>query len=100
MASNYSGDLQLELVTTGEKAGLWGTITNNNLQILELSSKALIRVEFLFLLPSLQMLSLYPLYLLLILDMPTLGIRRSSNKDRDSPSAVRWHRPYRLRSDT
>ena len=38
MASNYSGDLQLELVTTGEKAGLWGTITNNNLQILELSS--------------------------------------------------------------
>ena len=38
MASSYSSDLQLELVTTGEKAGLWGTITNNNLQILELSS--------------------------------------------------------------
>ena len=38
MASNFSGDLQLELITTGEKAGLWGTITNNNLQILELSS--------------------------------------------------------------
>ena len=34
----YSSDLQLELITTGEKAGLWGTITNNNLQILELSS--------------------------------------------------------------
>ena len=38
MASTYSSDLQLELVTTGEKAGLWGTITNNNLQILELSA--------------------------------------------------------------
>jgi len=38
MASSYSSDLQLELVTTGEKAGLWGTITNNNLQILELSA--------------------------------------------------------------
>jgi hypothetical protein len=38
MASNFSGDLQLELITTGEKAGLWGTITNNNLQILELAS--------------------------------------------------------------
>ncbi len=34
----YSSDLQLELIATGEKAGLWGTITNNNLQILELSS--------------------------------------------------------------
>ena len=38
MASTYSGDLQLELITTGEKAGLWGTITNDNLKILELSS--------------------------------------------------------------
>ena len=38
MASSYSSDLQLELVTTGENAGLWGTITNNNLQILELSA--------------------------------------------------------------
>ena len=38
MASSYSSDLQLELVATGEKAGLWGTITNNNLQILELSA--------------------------------------------------------------
>jgi len=35
MASTYSTDIQLELVTTGEKAGLWGTITNTNLQILE-----------------------------------------------------------------
>ena len=34
----YSSDLQLELIATGEKAGLWGVITNNNLQILELSS--------------------------------------------------------------
>jgi hypothetical protein len=38
MASTYSTDLQLELVTTGEKAGLWGTITNTNLQILEQSA--------------------------------------------------------------
>jgi hypothetical protein len=38
MASTYSSDLQLELIATGEKAGLWGTITNNNLQILELSA--------------------------------------------------------------
>tara|TARA_R110000796_G_scaffold1188_1_gene4649 strand:+ start:39 stop:812 length:774 start_codon:yes stop_codon:yes gene_type:complete len=38
MASTYSSDLQLEVITTGEKAGLWGTITNNNLQILELAA--------------------------------------------------------------
>ena len=35
MASTYSTNSKLELVTTGEKAGLWGTITNTNLQILE-----------------------------------------------------------------
>ena len=35
MASAYSTDLKLELVATGEKAGLWGSITNTNLQILE-----------------------------------------------------------------
>jgi len=35
MASGTSTDLKLELVTTGEKAGLWGSITNTNLQILE-----------------------------------------------------------------
>jgi len=34
----YSSDLQLELIATGEKAGLWGVITNNNLQILELAA--------------------------------------------------------------
>ena len=38
MASTYSSDLKLEIVTTGEKAGLWGTITNTNLQILEQSA--------------------------------------------------------------
>ena len=37
MASTFSSDLKLELVATGEKAGLWGTITNTNLQILEQS---------------------------------------------------------------
>ena len=35
MASGTSSDLKLELITTGEKAGTWGTITNTNLQILE-----------------------------------------------------------------
>ena len=35
MASSFSTNSKLELVTTGEKAGLWGTITNTNLQILE-----------------------------------------------------------------
>ena len=35
MASSYSTDLSLELVATGEKAGLWGTINNTNLQVLE-----------------------------------------------------------------
>lgn len=35
MASTYSNDLKLELVATGEKAGLWGSITNTNLQILQ-----------------------------------------------------------------
>ena len=35
MASTYSSDLKLELITTGEKAGTWGTITNTNLQQLE-----------------------------------------------------------------
>jgi hypothetical protein len=35
MASSYSNDIKLELITTGEKSGTWGTITNTNLQILE-----------------------------------------------------------------
>jgi len=35
MASSTSKDLKLELITTGEKSGTWGTITNTNLQILE-----------------------------------------------------------------
>ncbi len=35
MASSYSTDLSLELVATGEKAGLWGSITNTNLQLLQ-----------------------------------------------------------------
>jgi hypothetical protein len=45
MASTYSTDLQLELVTTGEKAGLWGTITNTNLQILEQSATGYVSVD-------------------------------------------------------
>ena len=35
MAASTSSDLKLELITTGEKSGTWGTITNTNLQILE-----------------------------------------------------------------
>jgi hypothetical protein len=35
MASSYSADLKLELMTTGEKSGLWGDITNTNLTILQ-----------------------------------------------------------------
>ena len=35
MASSTSSDLKLELMTTGEKSGQWGTITNTNLQVLE-----------------------------------------------------------------
>ena len=35
MASSFSTNSKLELIATGEKAGLWGTITNTNLQILE-----------------------------------------------------------------
>ena len=38
MASSYSSDIQLEIISTGEKAGQWGGITNTNLQILEQSS--------------------------------------------------------------
>ena len=38
MASTYTTNLQLEKVTTGEKAGLWGTVTNTNLEILEQAS--------------------------------------------------------------
>ena len=45
MASTYSTDLALEKITTGEKAGLWGTITNTNLEILEQSASGYIAVD-------------------------------------------------------
>ena len=44
MASTFSTDLALELVTTGEKAGLWGAITNTNLQILQQSTSGVVNV--------------------------------------------------------
>tara|TARA_R110002126_G_scaffold167994_1_gene316480 strand:+ start:390 stop:1142 length:753 start_codon:yes stop_codon:yes gene_type:complete len=44
MASNYSSDLTLELITTGEKAGLWGAITNTNLQILQQAASGYVEV--------------------------------------------------------
>ena len=44
MASTYSTDLSLELVATGEKAGLWGTITNTNLQLLQTATSGYVEV--------------------------------------------------------
>ena len=44
MASTFSTDLALELVATGEKAGLWGTITNTNLQVLQQSTSGVVDV--------------------------------------------------------
>jgi len=35
MASTYSNNLGLEIITTGEKSGTWGDITNGNLEILD-----------------------------------------------------------------
>jgi len=45
MASSYSTNAQLELVTTGEKAGQWGGITNTNLQILEQTATGYLAVD-------------------------------------------------------
>ena len=45
MASTYSTNAQLELITTGEKAGLWGTITNTNLQIVEQTSTGVLDID-------------------------------------------------------
>jgi len=45
MASTYSTNAQIELITTGEKAGLWGTITNTNLQIVEQTSTGVLDVD-------------------------------------------------------
>ena len=45
MASTYSSDLKLELVTTGEKAGLWGTVTNSNLEILQQAASGYLVVD-------------------------------------------------------
>jgi len=44
MASTYSSTLNLELQTTGENSGTWGTITNNNLQKLEAAIKGYVSV--------------------------------------------------------
>ncbi len=44
MASTYSSDLTLEIITTGEKAGLWGTITNTNLEILQAAASGYVEV--------------------------------------------------------
>ena len=44
MASSYSTDLALELVATGEKAGLWGSITNTNLQLLQTAVSGYVEV--------------------------------------------------------
>lgn len=39
MASSASGNNALELMTTGEKSGQWGDITNTNLQIIDRATK-------------------------------------------------------------
>jgi hypothetical protein len=44
MASTYSSTLNLELMTTGEKSGTWGTVTNSNLQKLESAIKGYVSV--------------------------------------------------------
>jgi len=44
MASTYSSRLNLEIQTTGENSGTWGTITNNNLQKLEAAVKGYVSV--------------------------------------------------------
>ena len=44
MASTYSSRLNLELQTTGENSGTWGTITNNNPQKLEAALKGYVSV--------------------------------------------------------
>ena len=44
MASTYSSALNLELQTTGENSGTWGTIVNNNLQKLESATKGYVAV--------------------------------------------------------
>ena len=45
MASTYSTDTKLEIITTGEKAGQWGGITNTNLQILEQVATGVLDVD-------------------------------------------------------
>ena len=45
MASSYSTNAQLEIITTGEKAGQWGGITNTNLQILEQTATGYLAVD-------------------------------------------------------
>ena len=45
MASTYTTNLQLEKVATGEKAGLWGTVTNTNLEILEQAASGYLSVD-------------------------------------------------------
>ena len=45
MASTYSTNAQLEIITTGEKAGQWGGINNTNLQILEQTATGVLDVD-------------------------------------------------------
>tara|TARA_R110000824_G_scaffold253277_1_gene442162 strand:- start:80 stop:802 length:723 start_codon:yes stop_codon:yes gene_type:complete len=45
MASSYSTNAGLEIITTGEKAGQWGGITNTNLQILEQTATGYLAVD-------------------------------------------------------
>ena len=44
MASSFSTSLKLEKMTTGEKAGLWGTVTNTNLDLVEQAVGAMLNL--------------------------------------------------------
>ena len=44
MASTYSSSLNLQLMTTGEQSGTWGTVTNENLQKIESAVKGYVSV--------------------------------------------------------
>ena len=44
MASTYSSSLNLQLITTGEQSGTWGTVTNQNLEKIESAVKGYVSV--------------------------------------------------------
>ena len=53
MASTYT-DIGTELMTTGENAGVWGTKTNTNIQIIEEAIRGML--QYLLLVVRIQLL--------------------------------------------